>query len=232
MLDHVDSWLVDSPAESDSLIDCIVLHGDQSRLPGSLLEQACHMPKDQQRQISLNGHSFLVIKLIDNRHDSHNLLILSKTEWANGDLQRVKGMVQVYQNFISVLYDSEKDTLTGLYNRRKLDTKLNEMVCSVEHDRRRGDDKHDIFLAILDLDRFKHINDSYGHLIGDEVLSTFTNIMRRTLRDHDMLFRYGGEEFMVLLRDITPESAHLALERLVAENKLSNIHQEGSIELF
>jgi len=66
----------------------------------------------------------------------------------------------------------------------------------------------------MDLDRFKRINDNFGHLIGDEVLLTFANILRRTLRDSDLIFRYGGEEFIALLQDASHASIEEVLERV------------------
>jgi diguanylate cyclase (GGDEF)-like protein len=125
-----------------------------------------------------------------------------------------RGMLRVYQNFVRLLNDSEKDTLTGLMNRKRLEKHLVELLASRRQGRRGEDRLSNDFLAVLDIDHFKAVNDNHGHLIGDEVLLVFANVMRRSLRDDDRCYRYGGEEFIVLLRDMDREQANSALERL------------------
>lgn len=120
----------------------------------------------------------------------------------------------VYQNFVSLLYDSEKDTLTGLHNRRKLEAKLKDYSSSRPQGQRKKGENHGDYLAIMDLDRFKRINDNFGHLIGDEVLLTTANILRRALRDSDFIFRYGGEEFIALLHESRNNSIEEILGRI------------------
>ncbi|WP_171013993.1 GGDEF domain-containing protein [Chitinivorax sp. B] len=69
-------------------------------------------------------------------------------------------------------------------------------------------------IALIDLDFFKHINDKFGHTIGDKVLIHVSNITKAVLRNHDILVRYGGEEFLVLLPDTDLNGAQYLLERL------------------
>lgn len=141
-------------------------------------------------------------------------LVLGMPQWREADLNMARGMLRVYQNFVRLLNDSEKDTLTGLMNRRRLEKHLAEVLASRRLGRRDHDQDRRDFLAVLDIDRFKAVNDTYGHLIGDEVLLLFANVMRQTLRDEDRCYRYGGEEFIVLLRDIEREYALAVMERL------------------
>ena len=61
---------------------------------------------------------------------------------------------------------------------------------------------NDIYMILLDIDTFKIINDTYGHLIGDEVLKRLGKLLKKTLRKYDLAIRWGGEEFMVLLKDV------------------------------
>ena len=68
-------------------------------------------------------------------------------------------------------------------------------------------------LAVLDIDHFKRINDRLGHLYGDEVLLLFSRLMRECFRDNDLLFRFGGEEFVVVLHDIARSQAAAVFER-------------------
>ena len=87
-----------------------------------------------------------------------------------------------------------RDHLTGLYNRRHFETCLNAVL----HE---SSGKFLIAVVILDLDFFKRVNDTYGHAFGDEVLMQFASLVESNLRGSDMLCRYGGEEFCMLLRD-------------------------------
>ena len=69
------------------------------------------------------------------------------------------------------------------------------------------------WLAVVDIDHFKQVNDRFGHLYGDEVLILLANILRTSFRSHDRVFRFGGEEFVVLLRSTTLATAHRVFNR-------------------
>jgi diguanylate cyclase (GGDEF)-like protein len=84
-----------------------------------------------------------------------------------------------------------------------------------QHQRRLVRSGHHRFcLAILDIDHFKRINDTHGHGVGDEVLRGFAQAAESVLRETDVLARWGGEEFLVLLNDTQPGQANIGLERL------------------
>jgi diguanylate cyclase (GGDEF)-like protein/PAS domain S-box-containing protein len=101
---------------------------------------------------------------------------------------------------------SSVDSLTELYNRRHLDEKLEERLA-------RPDSR--IAIAMIDVDHFKRINDEYGHGGGDDVLRTVARRLRQTTRPHDIVARWGGEEFCVLLADVADDEHLQALaERL------------------
>jgi len=85
------------------------------------------------------------------------------------------------------------DTLTGLYNRRSILEKLNEWL---QHVRRY---KGALSVVMLDIDYFKQVNDVHGHRVGDSVLADLAEFMRRSVRQTDIVGRYGGEEFLILL---------------------------------
>jgi len=88
------------------------------------------------------------------------------------------------------------DPLTKVFNRRALTTYL-ENVCQ------KKELHHELHLLILDIDDFKSVNDTYGHIAGDKVLILIANILRKMLRDGDKIFRYGGEEFIIILNRVT-----------------------------
>jgi diguanylate cyclase (GGDEF)-like protein len=215
MLDDVEGWLLEMPSGNNRDAGCTMLHGDKSHLPNELLAQGCRLPGDILTCLIVQGGlTYRLAKLQDYEQGRRHMLILAKHGWTETDLQVIEGLVRVYHNFVGILFDSEKDTLTGLYNRRKLDSKLKDIANSRMQGRRQTDKDHADFLAILDLDRFKRINDNFGHLIGDEVLLIFSNILSRTLRESDLIFRYGGEEFVVLLQDISGQTIKDVLERV------------------
>lgn len=100
------------------------------------------------------------------------------------------------------------DELTGLKNRRAF---FDDADSSIAMSRRR---KQPVAVALLDLDHFKHVNDSKGHAIGDVVLQVIAKRITDTLREEQMVGRIGGEEFVVLLPDTTPTQALSAIERV------------------
>ncbi|TPP10737.1 PleD family two-component system response regulator [Rhizobium glycinendophyticum] len=100
------------------------------------------------------------------------------------------------------------DGLTGLHNRRYLDTQLRTLFARAKV---RG---KPLTICITDIDRFKLVNDAYGHDAGDEVLKEFSGRIRSTVRGADLACRYGGEEFVVVMPDTTAEVAASVAERL------------------
>jgi diguanylate cyclase (GGDEF)-like protein len=102
------------------------------------------------------------------------------------------------------------DSLTGLANRRVLTTILSREIA------RTARTKQPLSLAIMDIDYFKHINDTYGHLRGDEVLKEVASAMAASVREQDLVARYGGEEFAVVLPDCASEGALAVVERVRA----------------
>jgi diguanylate cyclase (GGDEF)-like protein len=82
---------------------------------------------------------------------------------------------------------------------------------------------------VVDIDHFKLVNDQHGHLIGDEVLLLLSRLLRASFRFHDRLYRFGGEEFVVLLRCANDDQAHSALERLRAATESYSFPQVGHI---
>lgn len=96
------------------------------------------------------------------------------------------------------------DSLTGIPNRRRMDQTLHELIVNkVPH-----------AIILIDLDDFKSINDTYGHTVGDEVLKAFANTMQNIVDEQGLCFRYGGEEFMVILPSRNIDAAIQLAERL------------------
>ena len=130
-----------------------------------------------------------------------------------------EGFALIYANYITLLNESERDKLTGLYNRRTFERQLQRMfrppaAAAIAHERRAGHaTPAAVWLAIFDIDHFKRINDTYGHIYGDEVILLLAQQMRASFRQADVPFRFGGEEFVILLSGHDEAQARGALER-------------------
>ena len=114
-----------------------------------------------------------------------------------------------------MLARSELDPLTGLYNRQTFDDRMRRVARSAAQQRRAADGRASagVCFAIFDVDHFKRVNDEFGHLYGDEVLTLIARLIVQSFRHEDMLFRYGGEEFAVVLANADLAIAEAALER-------------------
>lgn len=211
--------------------------GGEVALPDSVIAQAREMPTDEFLQVETSDSVYMLAVLEAGKDGGRRVLLVGMPRWNEVSERLLVGMVRVYQNFMKLMSDSEKDTLTGLHNRRKMESYLSSRLATRLHDRREGDHSHadhagrwkGEYLAVLDLDKFKRINDTWGHLIGDEVLLTFANILRSSLRDHDRSFRYGGEEFIAVIDEVTPEQAAMVLERLRGNVERHAFPQVGQV---
>ncbi len=120
----------------------------------------------------------------------------------------------VYRNLVILHDTNERDVLTKLPNRQSLDARLLQ-VCEHYSDYQVIDTAQEksSWIAILDIDHFKRINDNFGHLYGDEVLLIFSQLMEKHFRYNDFLFRFGGEEFVVILNLASQETAIAVFNR-------------------
>jgi diguanylate cyclase (GGDEF)-like protein len=121
---------------------------------------------------------------------------------------------------------SVTDELTGLANRRRLTAELDREL------RRSDRHGHPFAILMLDVDRFKHFNDTFGHPAGDAVLQRLANTLRECVRDVDTVARYGGEEFMVILPETPAAEAARVAERIRARTEKDRFTPVGgSVEL-
>ncbi len=116
---------------------------------------------------------------------------------------------------------SFRDQLSGLLNRRFLSEvilpeaeKLLDQQRSVAHDRRQAGGEGRMGVLLVDLDHFKHVNDTYGHLAGDLVIKQLSEIFLSSVRSTDFVVRFGGEEFLIVLKDTSPEGLVLKMEQI------------------
>jgi diguanylate cyclase (GGDEF)-like protein len=109
------------------------------------------------------------------------------------------------------------DPLTGIYNRRQFyDLGQREFTRALRFN-------HPLSLILFDIDRFKNVNDSYGHTTGDLVLKTLTSRIREMIREIDIPGRYGGEEFGIILPETSAQAAEIVADRLRTEAAMKPI---------
>lgn len=112
-------------------------------------------------------------------------------------------------------FHSVRDPLTGLYNRRSFLELMKVRTDDVEHERREVDGDSPDCLMIMDIDHFKHINDTWGHSAGDAVLIEVAKRLRSAVRDTDMTLRWGGEEFLIFAPKTQPALLMPLVERVL-----------------
>jgi diguanylate cyclase (GGDEF)-like protein len=122
------------------------------------------------------------------------------------DLERVNGELRASQARLAEM--ATHDPLTGLYNRREMDRYLLEEIARAD---RYGSE---VTLLVMDLDHFKRINDTCGHLAGDQVLAQVASVLTRTTRPNDRAIRYGGEEFAIIAPSMTAAQGQALAERI------------------
>jgi diguanylate cyclase (GGDEF)-like protein len=135
-------------------------------------------------------------------------------------LRPIQTLLKVFGNFQNLLESSQRDALTGLLNRQTFDAAFLKASMPPSLDahqvpagERRAKPVTGYWLGVIDIDHFKRVNDGFGHLIGDEVLVLVARIMRQSFRHYDRLYRFGGEEFVILLRGGTEADAQKTFER-------------------
>ena len=179
-----------------------------------LLEAASLNSETPKKQLDHAGQHYLLCSL-GIQEGRRKVIMIRQPVWTPTDLRTAQGMINIHANYAKLLFDSERDTLTGLYNRKKMEQKMGELLSARasgfhrELDKERSD-----YLAVFDIDHFKRVNDTHGHLMGDEVLLIFSGLLRNTLRDADWVFRYGGEEFVALIKGVSPDMITVILERI------------------
>lgn len=128
-------------------------------------------------------------------------------------ISRIRSLLLIKQQFRLLKKQSEEmqrmasvDSLTGVFNKRYLVTNIDAILEDTK--------QHPVWLALLDLDHFKSINDRYGHMAGDRVLQGVGRLMKGFFREHDIVARVGGEEFVVVMTRRTPRECLAEIEAL------------------
>jgi len=178
-----------------------------------------------------------VIGLLKTRSGFSYLLLTLDEELSKIDRHMIAGVLQIYRNFCSLLQSAQTDRLTGLANRKTFDecvAKVHELIPlpldSVSNDRRQNTSPH-YWLVMIDIDHFKLVNDRFGHLYGDEVLVLLSQLLMSEFREDDMIFRFGGEEFVVIIRCPDKETCRKILERFRLKVASTRFAQVGQVTI-
>jgi diguanylate cyclase (GGDEF)-like protein len=218
---------------------------DSAWSPADLLPLLASHPLRQQAVASQQvqqeaGQPNIAIFPLAGAADSIGVLEIATTLPMDADnLRLVTGVLRLYANFQSLLDYGERDGLTELLNRKTFDGTFMKATIeqrqakeSVQGERRHAEEASGSYwLVMIDIDHFKHVNDNFGHLIGDEVLLLLARLMRAHFRFHDQLYRFGGEEFVVLMRCHGEAEAASVLERLRSTTADHAFPQVGHITI-
>ncbi len=201
---------------------------------------------DMPRQETLaDGSMRMVAMLRSEGHQPYGFLVVSRPQALNPEeLDIVCGFAALLKNALAMLDYSETDSLTRLLNRKTFDEYLIRILANtpeqddrhstalyLPHRRQSRPEARDHWLGVMDIDKFKTINDRFGHLIGDEVLILMANLMRESFRVQDKLFRFGGEEFVALLRPAEFSQALRTFERFRQRVESFDFPQVGQVTI-
>ena len=159
------------------------------------------------------------LDLIKEKFSSIQDHMVKEVERANAQIHQLKEKVKLLEE------KSNLDALTKAFNRRALENYLEKLT-------KKGSLKRELHLLMIDIDNFKQINDKYGHVAGDKILVFIAHTLKKTLRDGDKVFRYGGEEFVVILNRIDTQNCIKIANRilqLISTNKL--VYKNDTIQV-
>ena len=152
-----------------------------------------------------------VVSILDKDNNRKAFTInITKTNYHENDdyLVTLSDITKLKEKEIKIENKAYYDGLTAVYNRNKFDEIIEEEMHRIKRY------KHPLSIAIIDIDHFKNFNDTYGHLIGDEVLIMLAQTLNNKIRDTDTFARWGGEEFVILFTETTIENTKIIAENL------------------
>ena len=185
--------------DQDGLRICSQLRSNEStrQMPILLIAEEFDMTRTA-KGLELGANDYILRPI-----DKNELLARVRSQ-----VRRKRFQDRLVLNYKANLSMAMTDGLTGLHNRRFLMTHLKEVV------ERTQESQKSYCVLMLDIDRFKEVNDTYGHKVGDQVLQEFARRVKLKMRNLDMVARYGGEEFVLVLSDTSLAEAKLIAERI------------------
>lgn len=168
--------------------------------------------------LEIGAHDYLMRPI-----DRNELLARVRTQ-----IRRKRFQEKLRANYEISLSMALTDPLTGLFNRRYFEVHLQKILQTARAS------KKTLGLLYMDIDHFKKVNDTYGHNVGDEILKAFADRIKDSLRSFDLVARLGGEEFVAILPEVSPDMAYLVSERLrraIADRPVACSAPEGQISI-
>ena len=188
---------------------------------------------------SEDSHNHIYIPILNGKKVIYALDISSASN-VSPYLDTLLAISKVCENFYAILAASEQDPLTGLFNRSTFENKLSSLLTK-QHFRQSIEKKEETkrsvkqvdhtWLAIIDIDFFKKVNDQFGHIYGDEVLLVLSQVLKQSFRSNDLIFRFGGEEFVIIFEPIEKHHAELALNKFMDTIRNKKFPMVGSITI-
>jgi len=184
---------------------------------------------------------FLIYPALDAHKDVFAILIERAEAESLEDKRLAHSFLKIYANYLRLLEKTRRDKLTNLLNRETLEDEITRILIlnsenvppgfenepDFENNQRSHNGNLRYWLGVLDIDHFKNINDTYGHLYGDDILILVAQLMTDCVRSYDLVFRYGGEEFVILLKAFSEDDAKASFERI--RNTIGS-HQYAKVE--
>lgn len=190
--------------------------------------------KEKEYAKTIEGNQYLSFIVNRTANTTQVLQLQTTSQLAPDELLTIKSLIDIYKNFSTLILNAQTDELTGLLNRKTFDKAIatfwEESTAHrhIETERRAANEEANNYIIVFDIDHFKSINDNYGHLFGDEVLILVANQLRRSFRSDDLLFRFGGEEFVLLLKNINKEDCESLLSKVhtdIASTDFPNVEK-------
>lgn len=201
------------PGNKESLIDSglycewVITYGQMLLVPNAL--KSIEWRNNPDLKYNMKCYLGFPIRLPSGRMFGTICMLDDKENNFSQDMKDfMEKMRDLIESYLNLLHLSMTDQLTGLYNRAYLDLMANQEIEAANSGQR------PVTALLLDIDYFKNINDTFGHLAGDKVLRKFAEIVVFSLRETDMAFRFGGDEFFVLMPGTAIDDAARQAEKL------------------
>lgn len=195
---------------SKSLDEDRVFENFSEQLRSYVSIEDCRFLKDNKSWKDVPGYEIIPLKI-----DRFTMRYLSLKNLSEPDREKIEILTQQFTLGLkrAIFYEHIQelavlDSLTGILSRRFIMSRLRE---ELQRSERFG---YQFSLLMVDIDRFKHYNDQYGHLVGDVLLKEVARIMKENIREIDAIGRYGGEEFCLILAETDKKGAYFAAERI------------------
>jgi len=162
--------------------------------------------KDELCIIALSGNEDDEVSALFLKHGANDYIKkpFSKEEFSC----RINNSIEALENIQKITHYANRDYLTGLYNRRYFYQAISEYLETIK------ESSEQCAVAMVDIDHFKNVNDTYGHDVGDKAIVALADILRSTTSPNDVVARFGGEEFCIVLKNINRYSTEEILERI------------------